>query len=394
MSIAKSPSFQGVGDLSGGFFWSDANAVSADGTTVVGLSMSDQGWQAFRWRDGVMIGLGDLPGSTFHSEAYGVSADGSVVVGVGQSPDGHRAFRWEGGALQSLGNLSAVGESSASGVSADGKVVVGQAFSRFGPEAFRWQDGVMSGLGDLPGGVFESSATGVSGDGRAVTGWSRAGQYPEAFRWVDGTTTRLGSLAGLDKYSQASAISADGSTVVGVSSSTSPSGNMAFRWRDGVMEPLGCVPFGLNSSYACAVSADGSVIVGKSNVAVGEEATIWDESRGLRTLRSVLVDDLGFNLTGWALGRATGVSADGLTIVGQGANPQGQIEGWIAHLPEPTTTILFALGSLLVNRRGRRTAESTAGVSDSMAEARFRRSLERWRTRVGQATLPPYGAGP
>ena len=39
-------------------------------------------------------GLGDLPGGSFYSTAYGVSADGSVVVGLSGSASGPEAFRW------------------------------------------------------------------------------------------------------------------------------------------------------------------------------------------------------------------------------------------------------------------------------------------------------------
>ena len=64
---APTPSFTLLGDLPGGAFMSRATAVSADGTTVVGYSTSTAlnpagGDEAFRWKDGQMIGLG---GSTF-----------------------------------------------------------------------------------------------------------------------------------------------------------------------------------------------------------------------------------------------------------------------------------------------------------------------------------------
>jgi hypothetical protein len=55
----------------------------------------------------------------------------------------------------------------------------------------------------------------------------------------------------------------------------------------------------------------------------------------------------------------TGISPDGLTLVGYGTNREGRIEGWIAHLdhplfvPEPSTWLLAGLGfcALLARRR-------------------------------------------
>ena len=38
------------------------------------------------------------------------------------------------------------------------------------------------------------------------------------------------------------------------------------------------------------------------------------------------------HLAGWTLTYARGISADGRTIVGDGMNPCGQPEAWIAHL--------------------------------------------------------------
>jgi probable HAF family extracellular repeat protein len=130
----------GLGDLPGGAFSSAANAVSADGSVIVGSSESasgtSTGTQAFRWTsDGGMVGLGDLPGGVFLSAAFGVSADGSVAVGQGTSASGTEAFIWDApngirrirdvllpevGAALDGWNLQV-----ARGISADGRTVVG-----------------------------------------------------------------------------------------------------------------------------------------------------------------------------------------------------------------------------------------------------------------------------
>jgi uncharacterized membrane protein len=109
-------------------------------------------------------------------------------------------------------------------------------------------------------------------------------------------------------------------------------------------------------TQAMAVSANGSTIVGfatnfgppGSNVAF-----IWDPVHGLRNLQQVLTSD-GLDLTGWTLTEATGISADGRTIVGEGVDPGGVLNAWIAVVPEPSTALLFTFGlTVLVAKRHR-----------------------------------------
>ncbi|MCP4592830.1 MAG: PEP-CTERM sorting domain-containing protein [bacterium] len=53
-------------------------------------------------------------------------------------------------------------------------------------------------------------------------------------------------------------------------------------------------------------------------------------------------------------GTATGISAGGLTIGGSGYNPAGVQEAWMAHVPEPSTLVLIALGAWLPAQHRRR----------------------------------------
>jgi probable HAF family extracellular repeat protein/T5SS/PEP-CTERM-associated repeat protein len=340
-------SFEGLGMLPG-HTRSHANAISADGSIVVGSSwihnVSPDLQEAFRWEDGTMVGLGNLGAQ--HSQAYAVDGDGTVIVGrshngeVGQWT-GIEAFRWQiGGGMQGLGFLEAGAWSEATGVSADGSVIVG--FSRRTtegtdpmPEAFRWADGAMVGIGTLPGYGW-SSAAAISAGGSVIVGWvgGLEGNF-RAFRWEADEMVDLGVLPG-NTNARATATSDDGTVVVGRSYGDGPT--EAFRWENGDMVSLGRLPEA-TISWALAVSGDGSVVVGYNNNPI--RASIWTSETGMLSLQDVLVQGYGLDLEGWTLREARGISADGRTIVGIGDNPDGQQEGWIVYLPRIETGIYF-----------------------------------------------------
>jgi probable HAF family extracellular repeat protein len=338
-------SFIGLGDLPGDAFRSSVFGVSADGKVAVGLSDSDLGLgaEAFRWTESTgMVGLGDLPGGEERSDAYAVSADGSVVVGAGSpgSPGSNaEAFRWtELTGMVGLGFVPGTTRSVAAATSGDraASVIAGSSEgATFG--SFRWTPGAgMVDLGDLPGGEVRSDARGVSGDGSIIVGWSTSAAGEEAYRWTHATgMVGLGDLPGGPFESGATAISADGRVIVGEAASSTTF--EAFRWtQPGGMTALGALPFG--SSIALAVSRDGSVIVGRGSTQQAvDRALIWN-AHGIRDLQDLLEQDLGLDLTGWTLEEATGISGDGRTIVGNGINPSGDPEGWMAVLRQPAQT--------------------------------------------------------
>ena len=121
------------------------------------------------------------------------------------------------------------------------------------------------------------------------------------------------------------------------------------------MTSLGALPGSVGSGEALSVSADGSVVVGFGTTSGGEEAFIWDEVHGMRSVEEVLSGlGLGPDLSGWSLERATGLSADGLTLAGTGIDPNGIEKGWIATVPEPGTGSLLVSGLLVLARAKRR----------------------------------------
>ena len=334
----------GLGDLPGPVVNSAAWAVSADGSTVVGQGSSSR-IEAFRWtaEDG-MQGLDFLPpGNLGPSVAQAVSGDGTVVVGYSYSSNGIRPFRWtsETG-MVSLGEFPGrSGDVTATAVSANGRVIVGTG-SEAGLEAFRWtaETGIV-GLGFPPGGFTSSEARGISADGSVAVGDAfgmSAGAV--AFRWTaEAGMESLADAVGTPFDADAAATSADGAVIVGTL--FGPTGTEAFRWTKHGAVGLGQLDGG-RSSVAWAVSADGSVVVGRGFVeGEGSVAFIWRADLGMQSLQELLVAEQGLAgaLDGWTLETATGVSADGSTIVGLGVNPDGRTEAWIAVLPEPIVPV-------------------------------------------------------
>jgi probable HAF family extracellular repeat protein len=276
-----------------------------------------------------MVSLGAMPGET-QSSAEGISADGSVIVGFTPSSATGQVFKW----TAQTGFVGLGWNSVAVDVSADGSVIAG------GP--YIWSQ--VLGRTQLP---LSTGHNGLTPDGSVVVGNTELKRMPA--RWSAATGLQLlGDLPGGILGGLASGVSADGSVVVGFSGSSNSS-DEAFRWTaDGGMIALGDLAGGDFRSLAIDVTADGSTIVGWSISDVGEEAFYWQEGRGMRRLRDVLESDFRLDLSEWTLNHATAISRDGTFIVGNGTNPAGMREAWIAVIPEPGTWVLTLTGAALL----------------------------------------------
>ena len=180
---------KGLGDLPFGGYEGKALDVSENGSVVVGWSKSHQGYEAFRhvtpvgpigWTP-VMEGLGDLPGGGFMSFANAVSADGQTIVGQGSVPAGLQAFRWTSAeGMVDLGPLTR----SANAVSANGNIIVGTGWFNGKRSAFIWDEtngvqelqAILASRGLSLLGWSLERATGVSANGSVIVG---AGVNPE-----------------------------------------------------------------------------------------------------------------------------------------------------------------------------------------------------------------------
>lgn len=350
------PTFFGLGDLRGSAtVSSEAVAVSADGSTVVGRAATPGGSGAFRWSasTGMLPASGGSiarPGDT----AIGVSGDGTFVVSAG--PDRSPIY-WTGGGWGipfAIWHASGILSLSPHSLSADGRTVVGSATTQSGLQAFRWSpNGVVRLLGTMPGGGA-TSAMDVNEDGTVIVGSGvtagDTGSLEVAFRWTqaDGFDS-LGLLEGGSRFTRATAVSSDGNLIAGEGDTGGT--DQAFLWtiEDG-MRLLGeFTPQGL--------ADDGSLVVGTRDFDQDtSRAVIWDEVYGVRDLKLVLELDFGLDLAGWILLEAPDVSIDGTVIVGRGINPSGHYEAYVAIVPDPNCLHLILAGVVVVffrKRQGR-----------------------------------------
>jgi probable HAF family extracellular repeat protein len=346
---AYADSITDLGNL-GGLDMSPPAAISGNGMVVVGNSNNAAlDFLPYYWTaaDG-MDEVGDFGGG--FGDALAVNYDGSVIVGFSTNPGptgNDQAFRWENGVMAPLASLVPNADSMAEGVSSDGSVIVGYSVNGAGnEEACRWEVGVANplGLGTILGRT-DSDAFGISADGKVIVGEvSNAGLNTMAFRWEAGVMNPLGTLGtlpGLQSY--ANAVNADGSVVVG-SAENNDGDLMPFRWTQaGGMISLGSLG---GDSQANALSADGSVVVGVSQDSNGVDyGFVWTDM-GMVSIDDMLIS-AGVDMSSYHVSEATGISADGSTIVAIGVKP----------------TTIFA--GFLIRANGITTASA---LSDSLAE--------------------------
>jgi len=330
-TVAWSQTLTWLGTLGGD--WSEAIAVSADGSVVVGVAKNAAGQpRAFRWtRTGGMEDLGTLGGS--ESAALDVSWDGSVVVGWAQDAAGRRwAFRWTRmDRMQDIGKIISQSrggkvykihafESFAHAVSADGSKVIGEFVERIGSGDnyidkycyFLWDKSVGSEkLDSFWGTIFD-----ISPDGSILVSTSDNGFWGQReFRIVHRLENRVHRIEGCISAKSA-AISANGKVIVGVAQGNH-GGDLAVRWREGAgVQILGTL--GGDWSRARGVSADGSIVVGDSeDAAENRHAFRWTPLGGMESLNRTYASLLK---NGSWLRVAMSISPDGRYIVGSGYN--------------------------------------------------------------------------
>jgi WD40 repeat protein len=296
-------------------------------------------------------GLRSFKTSTDLSAAQGsISDDGSALCGTGWTK-GWRARRWT---AANTWTSIAPAWSQATDLSSDGTIVVGHHWNKSHSTGFRWNSGETT-LLPRPPGYEHAAAVALTRCGKMILGRAyhtidselvmdlqHADRVPDV-RPVIWTENDVQLVAGLDPNFNwwPSDISDDGSVIVGLcwprqqrARTGGPVRGTAFRWESGRVRRLKSLP-GCRYGEAIAISGDRQRIVGRcfhADDPTDDIGVVWDADHEIRSLAEALAG-AGANPAGWKIEYGKAISHDGYSIAGQGINPAGQSEAWLARLP-------------------------------------------------------------
>jgi len=267
--------------------WSSVTAtdVSGDGTVIVGsgLPPGPGGPRAFRWTAGGLVtSLGTLGGPASNQGAEAVSADGSTIVGL---YDG-RAFRWTAATgMQDLGTVAGQSYGAADlDVSGDGSIVIGSVIDPNHPDqnAFLWTESMGmvdlntllpqlgAGLGPWAGHLRR--ATAISADGTTIIGTNWFGglwiaHAPDA-NWVSPWSDlgfSLPGAGGAPVLAGAGALIAGSAGSITLSNAAPSALSLLAIALSSTPSPFKCgtlVPVPLLTSFALATGPSGAIPLG------------------------------------------------------------------------------------------------------------------------------------
>ncbi|MFV1980563.1 MAG: hypothetical protein ACC655_05355, partial [Rhodothermia bacterium] len=350
--MLQAQSFQGWSSI--GLVGSKMRAISGDGRTMAGdVSHPNppngvSGRAAAYWT--VDAGLNIIPDGGLYEDysATGVSGDGKTMLLTGRTDivDGapvgaNHLWTKESGLMSIDLPADAIGFPF---MSSDAGTVVGTISDGVSiTRAYRWsQESGTRLLGKVPGFTLSSNASDVSADGAVVVGAEINAPRSVIAVWQEGEAPMGLRMPGAAAGIGPSPIVSDNGDVIAGHYFRASNERLLFRWtKEGGTKTLPHPPIQSSNpqlklaTVPHGITADGSIIVGTtrntSDPACGGSgpvAFIWTEARGTRLLKTALIEDYGFDISGWSLCNAGLISADGLVIVGGGRNPGGQAEGY------------------------------------------------------------------
>lgn len=350
-----------------------ANSVSGDGGTVAGYGSSNM-----IWRNGT--GFTSIGGSS--SGSLRLSRDGNKVAGSYQTTDPYTGNNYTQMAVYDVnaaswtayGNLGYHSGSTAStgyNISGDGTTVVGQSYyntTATGGTAARvnavWSNtpGTVNNLNAQT--INNGRAQAVNYDGTVIGGYAQ-GTAPGSI-WINGAQTNMTHDFGSGAVSLAAVedISSNGRWVAGDGNSATGGAAYLYDTVNGTYK-FAPTPFSANNEIAVVggVSDNGRFVAGRYlksglNPYINGHAFIWDTVSGDFYNLDDVVDANGFDRQGIHYSTITGISDDGMTLVGFGGSlTTVDTRSFYVHLdsvPEPATLTLLAFPALALLRKKRK----------------------------------------
>lgn len=337
-SALAAGTFYGVGDLPGGPVSSRITDLSGDGRFVIGHSATEAGQgtsvgSLFRWSAAGGMedqGFGVLGLTVGGIRGPSISHDGTRASGMFDLFGGFRHVF--GGETRPLPDSLLVGDMNSSGT-----VMVGSP--RVNADYFtRWRatNGfAVERITLRPGSQF-TYATGVSEDGTSASIYVEENGGGATYLWREGQQPLLvySVSSGNPTVAENFELSADGEMIIG----------RTWRWTlDAGITDLTSV------ITPHSIAPDSRTILGQRS----NRATILTADNQILDVADHLAQQHGFNLSGWQLRDIVAMSDDGTVWAGNGINPQGFREGWVAVIPEPSSLSLLALAMAISTRRRR-----------------------------------------
>lgn len=301
-------------------------AVSDNGV----VSMHTSGGAVYKWSAaGGLVQIGTITNGYPAAGRTMVSNDGTKIASsVTKAATGFNEIStYDGASWTNRGGLVSTGwdgsVSSTWGMSANGNVIVGLGWLTAGTaHAVKWDatNGVVD-LGSMISGS-SSRANAVNADGSVIVGWQdEANGTRSAARWVNGVESFITDGSG-NNLGEAGGVSANGNIVIGAGMPN------PYVWNTTsgvtyITHPNSSVFF---RGGATGISADGTTVVGYfrafSAPPMSGEGFIWTAATGRVNLNDYAVS-LGIATNGVTMALPLAISQDGKKIAGVGTNASG-----------------------------------------------------------------------